>query len=265
MSFSVALTKNSRHLQHSDDTHRIDFDKVDNHLRALARKYARGIEAWERNEGKTHPHNQGTSNIAKAGDKDSEGVVALKDIEDNLWTGIITFGGQDIHIDFDTGSSDTVVNKTAYTPGKTAHKTDVRWKVGYGDGTKAEGSLYLDVLNIAGLPPVAPVAIGWADTDFIQREDNNRGISGLAFPSLARFGYNHPPFFDRLLAANVLKQPLFSFLLSKDGAELTIGEISKKVKGEPYWGTVNPVSGFWSVSNTTINGTKINVFADTGE
>lgn len=37
----------------------------------------------------------------------------------------------------------------------------------------------------------------------------------MAFPSLATFGSKYPPYFDSLMKANVLKQPLFSFFFAE--------------------------------------------------
>ncbi|CAO1622796.1 unnamed protein product [Parajaminaea phylloscopi] len=268
MSSTVALKKREDHLKDkSGDT--ADFTKAARHILSLQTKYGRGVAAWERNEGKPHPHGHqqiATANTIAASDNDEKkGTVGLTSVNhEDLWTGVITFGGEDLYVDFDTGSADSIVNHNAYKASKTSHKTDGHWQAKYGDGTHAQGIIFYDVLNIAGLPPVAPVAIGVADSVFLKGEGKNSGISGLSFPSIANFGYKYPPWFDRLLAANVLEKPMFSFVLGKNGAELTVGGISQRAAGDPFWAAVNPGNGFWEIQNVQLNGEKLICFGDTG-
>lgn len=260
MSGSLGLSKNVHHLKvgaKADGS--IDLKKVQGHIKLLGHKYQRCFSAYEANNSKKHP-----SARVLAASATNEGDVSLTDQQNELWTGTITFGGQDITIDFDTGSSDTLVNQGAYKPGTSAHKTSKTFSTSYGDGTTAKGTVYTDTMTIGGLPEVQDVAIGLATTTFISGEGGSAGISGLAYPALATFGTSYPPFFDSLIKANVLASPVFSFALSTGSSELTLGSVTSKAKGSATYVDVNQSSGFWQAAAATVNGISITAIIDSG-
>lgn len=118
------------------------------------------------------------------------------------------------------------------------------------------------MLIILGLPPATPVSIEVAENVF-KGDDESRGISGMSYLFLAAFSYNYRPWFDHLLTANIVKEPLFSFVISKKGAELTIGSISSRVADPPFWASVNLDKAFWVIRDVQLNHEKTIVFANT--
>lgn len=162
--------------------------------------------------------------------------------------------------DFDTGSSDTLVNPGAYNPDQSSSSSDTgtTFNDGYGDGTQANGEVYQDALTIGGLH-ADKAYIGLSQSQFIggQGEGNNQGISGMAFPNLASFQQQEPYFYS-LLNAGVLDQQAFIFALRTSGSTLTLGAASDSA-------TYVPVTdaSYWSI-NAKINNQDISGIVDSG-
>lgn len=154
-------------------------------------------------------------------------------------------------------SADTLVNPGSYTPGSTAVDTGMTFSTAYGDGTTAQGDVYTDDLEIGGLK-ASKGSIGLSKSSFVDSGSN--GISGMAYPALATFGRKYPPFFDTLMNAGVLDDPVFTFKLRKTGSALTLGQAAAS---DITYVDVDQSQGFWSV-DASINGQAITSIVDTG-
>ncbi|KAN0066300.1 hypothetical protein ACQY0O_000394 [Thecaphora frezii] len=246
-------------------TSEVNFAKVTAHLDRLRAKYAKNLENYERNTGARH---QKKRDLPEHLQKRATGSVALTDQEDELlWTGKIAYGtpAQAFSIDFDTGSSDTLVNAGAYKPGSssTSVRTSKTFSTAYGDGTKASGTVYTDTLTIGGLT-ATKVAIGLSTTTFIDESEGSVGISGMAFPSLATFGTAYPPYFYSLKNQGKLTSGVFQFNLATTGASLYLGGTdSSKYTGGFTWSSVDSSQGFW-LTSASVNGLSIDSIVDTG-
>ncbi|UZJ56270.1 hypothetical protein CBS101457_005590 [Exobasidium rhododendri] len=244
----------------------VDWAKVAKHLDRVHTKVQRNFDTFKATSGKEHQlrstkHTPKKAPTTSTGDKAaaSTGTVALTDETEELWHGAISFGGQTIQVDFDTGSSDVIINKGAYTPGSSAQNTNKTFSTAYGDGTTAKGEVYLDTLEIAGLS--APnAAIGLSSTTFLQASEGDNGIAGMAYPALAQLG--QPPFFDSLISAGVLQESVFTFTLADTGSGLFLGGIPSNVTN-PTYVSVDSSQGFWGVTGS-INGTSTAGILDTG-
>lgn len=160
--------------------------------------------------------------------------------------------------DFDTGSSDTLVNPAAYDPSQSSTSQDTRTQFSnsYGDGTTASGDVYADALTIGGLN--APTAyIGKSNQVFISGEGNSQGISGMAFPSLASFRQQEPWFYS-LIKAKALDQQAFVFDLKESDSTLSIGSTAANAS----WAPLTDAS-YWSI-RAKINGKPIHAIVDSG-
>lgn len=92
-SVSVPLQRRAgRAFKRADGT--IDMTKFNAERAHIRAKYARTLANYERNVGQAHPHASATRPTRR-----DTGTVDLTDVENqSLWTGTITFGGQDITI-----------------------------------------------------------------------------------------------------------------------------------------------------------------------
>lgn len=164
---TISLSK-PRTLAHANGL--LDHHALTRHVNAIKSKSSSTLAAYQANTGKPHPwaldsdagqaaqlsvhlvdcsdHGQRSEhNVADKGpchhprSTDSgHGEIPLTDFQELLWVGKMTLGdGNEITIDFDTGSADTVVNKSAFKPGKDAKRTGDRFSNEYTDGTKVAG------------------------------------------------------------------------------------------------------------------------------
>jgi hypothetical protein len=90
----------------------VDWKKVAQHLDRLHHKVQRNFDTFKATSGgqehslrsKKHPAAKAPAATTPAGSAASD--VPLTDESEELWHGAISFGGQTIQVDFDTGSSD---------------------------------------------------------------------------------------------------------------------------------------------------------------
>ncbi|SPO20613.1 related to pepsin precursor (aspartate protease) [Ustilago trichophora] len=246
-------------------TDQIDWSKVDAHMNGLRAKYQKSLANFEKNTGKVHPSKRDLpEHLAKR----ATGSVGLTDQQNGeLWTGTMAYGtpAQSFSIDFDTGSSDTLVNPGAYTPSSssTSRTSGDTFSTSYGDGTTASGTIYTDTVRIGGLS-ATNTAIGVSNQQFIDSSEGSSGISGMAFPQLAAFGSKYLPYFFRLKQAGAVSSGVFQFDLRTSGSSLFLGGTnSAKYSSTPQYVSVDSNNGFWQVP-ATVNGQSIQSIVDTG-
>ncbi|WFD29226.1 cathepsin D [Malassezia sp. CBS 17886] len=245
------------------DTNELNVDAFSSYSKQLDMKYKVALNNYKKNFGKDHP----LLRLLLGQKRSNTGDVSLKDVSrEQLWAGKMSFGNQSFYIDFDTGSADTLVNPSAYNPKKsnTSKNTNRRFHTGYADGTKGEGNIYTDHLNIGGIS-AKNVAIGRAEQNFISNEGGNEGISGMSYPSIAAFPKQYPPFFSSLVNQKAVSEPVFQFTLKAgSGSSLHLGGVDKsKASGDFSYSSVDPSSGFWA-TDASVNGQKITAIIDTG-
>ncbi|RMZ85644.1 hypothetical protein DV737_g617, partial [Chaetothyriales sp. CBS 132003] len=205
---------------------------------------------------------------------------------DALFVAPVTFGGQQLVMNFDTGSSDTwVFNTNLDTAAQSGHtiydkakSTTVQalngtFNITYGDGSFASGPVALETVDIGGAS-VSAQAIGLPDdvSDSFISETASNGLVGLAFSSLNTIQpVQQKTFFDNVMAD--LTQPVFTAQL-KHGAvgayEFGIIDTSA-FTGNLSTAAVDSTNGFWQFSSeeAVVNDQKVAIsggsaIADTG-
>lgn len=193
---SVPIAINLAH-RGSDSTHRRTNSRFHKDVKDIMRKYTSIFAAYEKNHGKRHPLQLPNTISRKRSVADLDLLDTGSEAE---WLGQMSYGNQTFYIQFDTGSSDTLVNPCAYNHRKssTSIVTHDTFKISYEDGTAAEGHIYLDMLEIAGIK-AKDVAIGVSQKKFTRPfERPSSGISGLGYPGIQTFPKKYKPFFMEL-------------------------------------------------------------------
>ncbi|SNX81364.1 related to pepsin precursor (aspartate protease) [Melanopsichium pennsylvanicum] len=246
-------------------TEQIDWAKVDAHMNSLRAKYQKSLANFEKNTGKVHPSKR---DLPEHLVKRATGTVGLTDQQGGeLWTGTMAYGtpAQSFQIDFDTGSSDTLVNNGVFKPSasSTSKTNGDTFQTSYGDGTTAQGTIYTDVVHIAGIS-ASGTAIGVANGQFLDSSQGASGISGMALPQLAAFGSSYLPYFYSLKQAGAVTSGKFQFDLRTSGSSLFLGGTnSAKYSTTPAYVSVDSDQGFWQVP-ASVNGQSIQSIVDTG-
>lgn len=184
----------------------------------------------------------------------------------------VIIGGQTIHMDFDTGSSDLWVFNTelpaSSQAGRVVYNPSLSptfkllqgesFKITYGDGSGVSGNVGTDVVNIGGAD-FANQAVELAQNlsgSFLKDMANN-GLVGLAFSKLNTVKPNkQKTFFENVMPE--LKEPVFTANL-KAGAngDYEFGAIdNSKFSGDLSWAPIDTTNGFWQVSSQqfSVNG-----------
>ncbi|KAL8824685.1 MAG: hypothetical protein Q9170_008077 [Blastenia crenularia] len=199
----------------------------------------------------------------------------------------VTIGGQELNLDFDTGSSDLWVFSTEtpsneatghsiYDPSKsdTAQQIDgATWSITYGDGSSSSGIVYTDTVTV-GQTTFAGQAVELAQnvSAQFQQDVDNDGLLGLAFDTLNTVKPEpQKTFFTNVLPS--LSAPLFTVDLKK-GAPGTydFGFIDDAKKtSDVTFVDVDSSQGFWTFTSSgyAIGGgassdSPIQAIADTG-
>lgn len=257
---SIAISKRASHLFTHSESGNVNYIAVSKHLQSLKIKYQTTLSSYEKNTGKSHPLKD-KSNTATANEKRATGTVALTDVQNNLWHGAITLGGQTSQCDFDTGSADIIVESAAYKPGSSATNTGQTFSASYGDGTMASGKVYTDTVSVGGLT-ASGASIGASSTNFLSASEGSTGICGMSYPSISSFGSGSTPFFDALIKKNVVTKHSFTFTLKSTGSTLFLGGVAPNI-GTPLY---SPVSnqGYWQVASSSISKVTTSSIIDTG-
>ncbi|MCJ1309179.1 Type I transmembrane sorting receptor [Agyrium rufum] len=198
------------------------------------------------------------------GDSDPDDVTATPSAGDDEYTAVVMIGGQEVHLDFDTGSSDLWIYSNElpadeqdghdiYTPTANSSEQDgLTWSIQYGDGSSASGNVYTDTVSV-GAATVQGQAIELAEsisTQF-QNDFNNDGLMGLAFDSLNSVS----PTQQRTFFSNVkdsLEEPLFTAdLRHQQPGSYDFGFVnSSKYSGDLVYVDADSSNGFWGVQQT---------------
>lgn len=188
----------------------------------------------------------------------------------------VKIGGQEMIMNFDSGSSDTWVfntnlpaaaqrNHVVYDPTKSTTFQDSlaqsTFNVSYGDGSTCSGPVGVDTLDIGG-STVAQQAIGLPDTvsqSFVIDSHSN-GLVGLAFSQLNTISPKpQKTFFENVLPD--LSQPVFTAqLLGGQVGAYEFGRIDiSAFQGDLERIPVDASNGFWQVKSdlAAVNGQDI--------
>ncbi|KAG0053786.1 hypothetical protein BGZ83_000421 [Gryganskiella cystojenkinii] len=204
-----------------------------------------------------------TSNFSK-----SSGTVPLTDVgPDSEYYGTVSVGtpAQNVKLDFDTGSSDiwfpsstcttTACKKhTRYTASKSStYKADGRkWKIGYGDGSSASGTLASDIVSVGGISVRQTIGLATSESSSFGSSPED-GLFGLGFDTIESVS-GVKTFLDNAIAAGLLAQPVVSVFLPSQrlfngqGGQYLFGAIdNSKFTGELTYVPVTK-QGYWQVA-----------------
>lgn len=246
-----SLTKRSPKFHHAD-SFIIDPDKVASHISSITSKYAQTLSNLESNDG------------SKRKKRASSTIGLTPQQQQSFWSGSVQLGGQTLSIDFDTGSSDTVINEGAYKPGSTATKTSKTFQNSYGTTGNSQtvgGVVYRDTFASNSLKASkASIGLVTSGGNIIDGAD---GLIGLAYPSISSYGSANPPLFDELSQEGALSSKVFGISLSTSGGSLSLGGLdSTKYSGAITYTSVSR-QAYWQVP-ASVNGQQFSSIVDSG-
>lgn len=85
----------------------------------------------------------------------------------------------------------------------------------------------------------------------------------MSYPSLSVLGTGTTPFFDGLVNSKMVTSNVFTFSLASTGSTLYLGAVDPAAIS-PIYVNVPSNSGYWTVSNSSINGIQTSSIVDTG-
>ncbi|KAL8868022.1 MAG: hypothetical protein Q9174_005267, partial [Haloplaca sp. 1 TL-2023] len=227
----------------------------------------------------------------KAAAANNDGTVAAVPTQfDSQYLTPVIIGGQELTLDFDTGSSDLsrwvfstetpsnqVMGQAIYDPAKsnTSERFEgATWSITYGDQSSSSGVVYTDTVSV-GPTNFANQAIELAQrvsTQFQQNSEND-GLLGLAFDTLNTVRPTaQKTFFTNVIPS--LSDPLFTVDLKKGApGSYDFGFIDgAKHTGVVSYTDVDNSRGFWEFTSSgfaigdddTSASSSISGIADTG-
>jgi aspergillopepsin I len=192
-------------------------------------------------------------------------VAAIPSVNDREYLSPVTIGGQTLHLDFDTGSSDLwvfgpdipseqVKGRAIYDPAKskTFHNlTKESWQIMYADLSNAGGYVGTDIVEIGGTKvTTAAVEVATVVSDSFANQADIGGLLGLGFPNINNVSPDpQVPFFFK--AIETLAEPVFTTTL-KHAAPGTydFGHIDPAKYVAPlHYVEVNNTEGYWKFSS----------------
>lgn len=229
---------------------------------------------------------QAPANV-KAAAAGNDGTVTTNPTQyDSEYLTPVTIGGQQLTLDFDTGSSDlwvfsseTPANEVnghdIYNPSKSNSSKQLQgytWNITYGDGSSSSGNVYTDTVTV-GQTTFANQAVELAEqvSDQFTQDAGNDGLLGLAFSSINTVKPKQQlTFFDNVKSS--LSAPLFTADLQKGKpGTYAFGAIDDSAHtGEITYVDVDNSQGFWGFSadgytvGNTNGGAISDAIADTG-
>ncbi|KAF2124713.1 Asp-domain-containing protein [Dothidotthia symphoricarpi CBS 119687] len=185
------------------------------------------------------------------------------DSYDSSYLSPVTIAGKTVHLDFDTGSSDLWVFSSLqastqlaghdyYTADASKKLSGYTWKISYGDGSGAAGTVYADKVVVGGVTATSQAveAATSVSSTFSQDTDTD-GLLGLAFSSINTVQpVQQKTWFDTVKSQLAL--PVFSVYLKYHAAgSYDFGLIdSSKYTGAITYVNVDSSQGFWGFSAT---------------
>ena len=222
------------------------------------RKYGWNSSVW------SSASDDSTNSTAGGGDGGS--VTATPDATHGAYTAPVIIGGQQLTLDFDTGSSDLWVFSTLLPAGEGAGHTlfnpqqsstfasypGASWMTTYGDGSAAAGSVGFDTVNIGGAV-VQKQCVELAEkTEGFQSFTQSDGLLGLGFSSLNTVKpQQQKTFWENILPD--LAMPVFTADLDDTASgSYDFGSIdASQYSGSLQYAAVDTSSGYWQVESNT--------------
>ncbi|OHW95921.1 eukaryotic aspartyl protease [Colletotrichum incanum] len=204
----------------------------------------------------------GATNQSAAAAEPGTGLVTATPIRNDVeYVSPIKIGGQEVNVDFDSGSSDLWVftsmldaqsqtGHQLYDPSKSQNAKMLQgqqFSIRYGDGSGAQGVVGTDVVDIGGaVVQEQAVEMATAVSQQFVEDTANNGLLGLAFSKLNTVKPTaQKTFFDNVMPS--LAEPVFTAdLRKKTVGAYEFGRIdTSKFTGQMTWIPINTTSGFW--------------------
>ncbi|KAF2194427.1 acid protease [Zopfia rhizophila CBS 207.26] len=205
---------------------------------------------------------QNILNAANAGPNGSAPAVPA-DQYDSLYLSPVDVGGTVLQLDFDTGSADlwcfSDLQASSQLTGHDYYKAvaskkveGASWRISYGDGSGASGTVYADKVVVGGVTATSQAveAATSVSTQF-QADRDTDGLLGLSFSTLNTVKPTKAKtFFDNV--KDSLAEPLFAVTLKYHApGTYDFGFIDKsKYTGEITYIDVNTANGWWEFTST---------------
>lgn len=204
---------------------------------------------------------------AASGASSSGEVSATPEENESEYLSPVKIGGQTLNLDFDTGSADLWVfssdlpssekgEHAAFDPSKSStwqEYPEGSWKIQYGDGSGASGTVGFDTVNVGGATATRQaVELATQLSSSFVADENNDGLLGLAFSTINTVQPQaQKTFFESII--DDLDQPLFTADLEDDAAgTYEFGAIdSSKYSGDIHYTKVDSSNGFWEFPSTS--------------
>ncbi|TIA48254.1 hypothetical protein D6C77_09976 [Aureobasidium pullulans] len=233
------------------------------HASAKVKTFLAATLSW----GVSAPATSSAAPAAEEEDDETGEVIATPADNGAEYLSPVTVGGQQLNLNFDTGSSDLWVFSTsltsaqigehsAYNSSKSSTYQELdgyTFSLSYGDGSGAAGIVGTDTVDIGGAT-VTRQAIELAtsvSSAFVSDADSD-GLVGLAFSTLNSVSPRpQKTFFDNIMSE--LAQPVFTAALDLDGSgTYEFGTIdASKFTGNLMFTPVNASSGFWQFDSNS--------------
>ena len=173
----------------------------------------------------------------------------------------VKVGGQELMINYDTGSADFWIFNTQLPPAKTRghtafdprksktykHLKGASWQIQYGDKSTAEGNVGIDTVSVGrATVPSQAIELATQISDSFVEDVSSDGIMGLGFMSSNKVRPQQQNTFFGNIAAS-FKEPLFTAQLKHATAgSYQFGEIDKtQFTGTMTMQKVDTSQGWW--------------------
>lgn len=203
---------------------------------------------------------------------------------DSLYLTPVTIGNTTLQLDADTGSADlwafSSLQAQSQLSGHDYYKVDASkkiagatWRITYGDGSGAAGTVYADKVVVGGVTATSQaVEAATSVSSQFQQDKDTDGLLGLAFSSINTVKPTPQKTFFDTVKAN-LPSPVFCANLKYHAAgTYDFGFIdSSKYTGSITYVNVNTANGFWeftadgyAIGTGATTTSSIDAIADTG-
>ncbi|RDA91570.1 putative aspartyl protease [Ophiocordyceps camponoti-saundersi (nom. inval.)] len=230
-----------------------------------------------------------TQSKAQGGDQNGS-VEATPEKNDAEYLAPVKIGGQELVLDFDTGSSDLWVfntqlknqqpqqpglqtggqsaqqsaqqagqlekaidSHTLYNPQQSQTFKEVpglQFKISYGDGSGAQGTVGMDIVEVGGVQAEQAVQLATSVTGSFLQDSKNNGLMGLAFSKINTVKpEKQKTFFESVMPS--LQEPVFTADLRRNATgAYEFGTIDRsKFQGDMVFTPVNNSQGFWQFTS----------------